>query len=211
MGSLFTSLGKITSLKTFLILTSLILYLDIYYIMVLKTELLKDYAYLLRVDIIIKLVFVYLALVTVIIPLFSIFIAFFLSITFQDTNVFLDNEYFSLEEIKEKSINENNYALIKIYLDKNEQYKEKQEVYKYSFFIITIIMYAFYNGIHIDTLIIIELLNFLNLITTDDNKLTYLFFLGIPFTLLVYFSFKYIISIEVKLTRWINLQKNPLV
>lgn len=206
MGSLFTSLGKVINLKLLLIFFSVLLFLDIYCVLTLSNNLSQSYMILLELETIIRLILIYLILTTIVVPMSSLPLGLFFFIAMQRSipDFFIDNEYYEIEDMKRKAIEEKNTALMSLYLSAKEDYKEKLEVYKYSFFIILLIVFSISNKIDPNSFFIFDLLNSLSFILNDNDKLTTLFFIYIPCLLFIFFSYKYVVCVEVKFTKWIK-------
>jgi len=221
MGSIFTAIGKILNIKFLLIFLSVITFLDIYFTVILHKELIEHYKEILNFKSILQLTLIYLISINILIPMLGlIFGIIFWIISFigirHDDNIIVkifsalyNQELEELFYIRDKAIEENNSAKMKMFELNLEEYKEMHSIYLFSFFnlilfIICLINYSSDNGI-----VLLELYNLI--IQTDESRSSEfinIFFVYIPLFIFGLYSFKYITSFNIyKFEQWIKIHK----
>jgi|GEM_PF-4215109 len=219
MGSIFTAIGKILNIKFLLIFLSVITFIDIYFTLIIHKEFTEHYEEILNFKSLLKLTIIYLISINILIPMLGlIFSIIFWGISFigirHDDNIIVkifsslyNQELEELFYIRDKAIEENNSAKMKMFELNLEEYKEMHSIYLFSFFNLILFIICLINYSSDNAILLLDLYNLL--IQTDDSKSSEflnIFFVYIPLFIFGLYSFKYITSFNFyKLEQWIKV------
>ena len=218
MSSIFTSIGKVLTIKFLLIFLSIIFYIDIYFYLTYDVIFVEKYKDYLNIKDILIVTLFYLVTLNVIIPLIAFVFSFFGIVIHYSSYIinsdmvdkfitFLGNDNLeNLSAMEEKAIKDNNSALMKSYELKLENYKELHTLYLFSFFILIELIYLVQLDIFSSQLIY-KSFDLLYSNGRDDNFFSHIFLI-IPSLLLILFSCRYISSFKSKkILDWIGKVK----
>lgn len=218
MSSIFTSIGKVLTIKFLLIFLSIIFYIDIYFYLKYGVIFVEKYEDYLNLKNILIVTLFYLVTLNVIIPLVAFvfsFVGIILHYCLSLINNHMVDEFITflgndnlenLSAMEEKAIEDNNSALMKSYELKLENYKELHTIYLFSFFILIELIYLVQLDIFSSQLIY-KSFDLLYSNGRDDNFFSHIFLI-IPSLLLILFSCRYISSFKSKkILNWIGKVK----